>query len=113
MFTEFWNLYPRKVAKKEAEKAWNKLDQDRRQKAIEALPAHCKRWDDPQYIPHAATWLNGERFEDELPEVVAKVEKQVAWWSSDQDTLAYGNQKGLRPRPGESMNEYRGRLRAA
>lgn len=109
-FDDFWQKYPKKVAKKDAMKAWIKLNPESQQKAFEALPLHCKRWDDPQYIPHAATWLNGERFEDELPEAAEKV---VKWWESDQGTLAHGNKLGLRPRPGESMSEYRSRLKAA
>ncbi len=109
-FADFWCGYPRKQAKLDAQKAWSKMDDCRRQKAIEMLPEHCKRWDDPQYIPLAASWLRGERYEDEFP---AEVQKPVQWWLNDQATLAYGNQKGLRPRPGESMGDYKTRLRAA
>lgn len=112
MFEEFWSKYPKKVAKLAALKAWNKLDDDRRKKAIDVLQQHCKRWDDMQFIPHASTWLNGERWDDVIEDSQPK-QKTVAWWSNDQDTLAYGNQKGLRPRPGESMGDYRSRLRAA
>jgi len=70
MFAEFWSKYPRKEAKKAAEKAWNKLSDEDRRKAIEVLPSHCRRWDDPQYIPLPGSWLNGARFDDELPEIV-------------------------------------------
>ncbi len=109
-FLDFWCIYPRRQAKLDAQKAWGKMDADKRKKAIEMLPEHCKRWDDPQYIPLAASWLRGERFEDEFP---ADVQKTVPWWTTDQATLAYGNQKSMRPRPGESMGDYRARLRAA
>lgn len=37
----------------------------------------------------------------------------TAWWSSEEGTLAYGRSKGLSPRAGESMSDYRARLRAA
>lgn len=37
----------------------------------------------------------------------------TAWWSSDEATLEYGRKKGVNPRPGESMPDYRARLRAA
>jgi hypothetical protein len=109
-FLDFWQQYPKKVAKKDACKAWSKLTEAQKLKAIEALPAHCKRWEDPQYVPHAASWLRGERFEDEIQD---DQHKQAPWYSTDQATLGYGNKKGLPPRPGESMAQYRDRLRAA
>lgn len=37
----------------------------------------------------------------------------TAWWSSESGTLEYGRSKGMLPRAGESMSEYRARLRAA
>lgn len=67
MFNDFWAIYPKKVAKKDAEKAWNRLNAAQKITALEALPAHTRRWTDPQFMPHAATWLNGERFDDVLP----------------------------------------------
>lgn len=71
-FEAFWDLYPRHVAKQAAVKAWKKLSpvKDLRVKILEALAVHvredyAKREEDK--IPHAATWLNGRRWEDELP----------------------------------------------
>lgn len=70
-FIEFWNVYPRKVAKQAAMKAWKRLalsDADV-SKAMTALriASQSDQWvkDDGKFIPHAATWLNGRRFEDE------------------------------------------------
>jgi hypothetical protein len=65
-FETFYSLYPRKVSKTNAEKAWKK------QKCVlsEIMPAlqkQMKLWTDPQFIPHPASWLNGRRWEDELP----------------------------------------------
>lgn len=112
-FEDFWKLYPRKVAKAEAMKAWAKVKEEDRTKAIEALPNHSRLWEDrdKQFIPHAATWIRGIRWEDEI-EVVQKPKPVVqAWWTSDNATLAYGSSKGVQPRPGESMSDYRDRLR--
>lgn len=72
-FSVFWNLYPKKVAKAEAEKAWKRLSPSRhlladllagleRQKA---LPDWTR--DGGKFIPYPATWLNGRRWEDEAP----------------------------------------------
>lgn len=112
MFEAFWKYYPRKEAKKAAFKAWNKLTTEQQEKSIQNLPLHVKHWAnrEREYIPLPASWLNGWRFDDELQ---SETEKVVKWWESDQLTLAYGNQKGMRPRPGETMQEYRARLRAA
>ncbi|AGZ36551.1 MAG: hypothetical protein ACOKSU_24910 [Pseudomonas sp.] len=72
-FDRFWKLYPRKVGKANAEKAWKKLKVDTSlfNSMGTALAAWSKSpdWtkDGGQFIPHAATWLNGKRWEDELP----------------------------------------------
>jgi hypothetical protein len=38
--------------------------------AAKAIDTHCQYWrakeTELEFIPHASTWLNGERFEDEL-----------------------------------------------
>lgn len=65
-FDEFWTLYPRKVQKKTAKIAWKNMTKKKREAALAALPAHILHWDDPKFIPHAATWLRAERWEDDL-----------------------------------------------
>lgn len=79
LFSRFWKLYPRKVGKDKAEKAWAKikLTQTLFDEIIAALAKHSvtQGWtkDNGQFIPHASTWLNGKRWEDEVPEVAANV----------------------------------------
>lgn len=79
LFSRFWKLYPRKVGKDKAEKAWAKikLTQPLFDEIIAALAKHSVTpgWtkDSGQFIPHASTWLNGKRWEDEVPEVAANV----------------------------------------
>jgi TusA-related sulfurtransferase len=71
IFDRFWNAYPRKVAKQAALKAFAKIKPDEALlgKMIAALERQKKSvtWlkDKGQFIPHAATWLNGRRWEDE------------------------------------------------
>jgi len=73
LFARFWKLYPRKVGKANAEKAWSKLkvDADLFERMASALAAWAVSpdWtkDGGQFIPHPATWLNGKRWDDELP----------------------------------------------
>lgn len=66
-FTTFWRLYPRKVGRANAEKAFGKLKPLERVEATERLALFLPGWEarDREFIPHAATWLNGRRWEDE------------------------------------------------
>jgi len=69
-FQDFWALYPRHEKPKEAERKWNNLTVKKQKLAMQALPEHIARWDNPQYIPHPTTWINQERWEDELDPIV-------------------------------------------
>lgn len=77
-FDQFWKLYPKKKSRKDAAKAWAKLkpNDELRQTVITALGSHCvsEDWakDGGRYIPNAATWLNGERWHDELAPATGK-----------------------------------------
>lgn len=70
MFDEFWALYPRKIAKAVARKAWSRLNQQQQLDAAKAIQNHIEYWaskeTELEFIPHPATWLNQERWEDEL-----------------------------------------------
>jgi hypothetical protein len=68
-FDSFWTAYPKRVAKRDALKAWEKLSEADKAAALAALPNHVSHWKDtdPKYIPHPASWLNGWRWEDDLP----------------------------------------------
>ncbi|MGS1116887.1 hypothetical protein [Castellaniella sp. UC4442_H9] len=74
-FEDFWAAWPKREAKKDARRAWDKLTTANKAAALAALPAHVARWRREgrarNHIPHPATWLNGERWEDELGEVFA------------------------------------------
>lgn len=69
-FEEFWKAYPRKTAKDDARKAFEKRKPDAEMLASmltalsvqAASPAWTK--DGGQFIPHPATWLNGGRWQD-------------------------------------------------
>ena len=70
-FVEFWTLWPRGEGRKTAARAFPKAV-----KAVgspEELTALAAKWLDdrrsmaPGFVPHASTWLNQERWEDEPP----------------------------------------------
>ena len=71
-FESFWNAYPRKVGKAQAKKAWNKIKpNDETVMAIAeniALRIKHGEWstDNKTFIPHASTYLNNSRWEDEI-----------------------------------------------
>ena len=70
-FDIFWKAYPRKTNKTFAKRVFDKIKVDGQllQKMIQAINAQKQSvWKDkdPQYIPHPSTWLNGERWEDEV-----------------------------------------------
>lgn len=69
-FGEFWDAYPRKTNKALALKSWGKQGLDAKaDEIIRAVLLQAKGWADPKYIPHASTWLNGQRWEDEVEQV--------------------------------------------
>lgn len=69
-FDDFWTLYPKRVAKRDAEKSWARLTEADRLAAVVGVAKWRKVWmarGEMQYVPHASTFLNGARWEDELP----------------------------------------------
>ena len=67
-FLDFWEEYPRKVAQKAAWKAWQKSNPPI-SLVLESLSEHKKspQWrQGKEHIPYPATWINGERWDDEL-----------------------------------------------
>lgn len=70
-FGEFWKLYPKKTGKKPAEQKWNRLNKTTQDLILADLPKRAKtdQWQkaDGQFVPNPATYLNQERWNDQLP----------------------------------------------
>lgn len=66
-FIEFWKLYPRRIGKGAAEKAWEKaVDIVPAEMILDAVKSYV--WpNDSQFIPYPATWLSQNRWQDEPP----------------------------------------------
>jgi hypothetical protein len=102
-FDQFWSAYPRKVAKAEARKAWLQMTKVRppTEVIIQAIENACKteQWArfGGLYIPHAATWLRGERWDDvhevKLPDIV----NEKPWHETSTGIEAKGAELGLTP----------------
>lgn len=70
-FAKFWSMYPRKDARKAAESAFKSMVKRKHLDAARrALPLHITMWEEQkrprEKTPLAASWLNGERYLDEL-----------------------------------------------
>lgn len=94
-FKAFWEAYPRRIGKGDAEKAWKKL---RPSLALQELilaaidrQRRSRQWreDNGKYIPHPATWLRQKRWDDELEPDVRDLRSgpshDVAEWDCPHD----------------------------
>lgn len=83
-FTQFWQAYPRRVAKKDAEKAWavaiKLASPELIIAAVENQKQNCEQWhkDGGQFIPYPASWLRGQRWEDDCQPIVIGSAVQTA-----------------------------------
>ncbi len=94
MFNEFWAAYPRKVDKVNGFKAFKKCCKNRKmlETLLSALENHKKteQWKNPKLIPHASTWLNGRRWEDDLSTLEDKPAQNASY------DLGQWEQEGLK-----------------
>jgi hypothetical protein len=82
-FECFWHAYPRHVGKGAAFKAWKRLNPslNLQGRILNALDRQRRsdQWqrENGRFIPHAATWLNGSRFDDDEGTPAAPQKLQV------------------------------------
>lgn len=75
-FAAFWGLYPRKLVKLRAERAWRRLNGEDRARAVRGAVVWARAWeavpaDFRGTCPHPASWLNARRWEDPAADVEA------------------------------------------
>lgn len=89
-FEAFWASYPRGENKQKAIQAWDNLKPDEdllRNMALGLMrQLQSKDWQRGVGIPHASTWLNGRRWEDEEKKPVAPA--APSGWAEDEEVLA-------------------------
>lgn len=99
MFDEFWSLYPRKIAKATARKAWAKLSAEQQLMAAKAINTHCEYWKaketELEFIPHASSWLNGERYEDEIVIEPRREKSDKKWMFTNEGIEAKARELGV------------------
>lgn len=92
-FDQFWSIYPRKVGKEAARKAWMKAC---RKTAPLTILAGAERYRDdrtrvPQYTAHPTTWLNAGRWADEdvaRPESLVEADRRSGTqWTHGMDFM--------------------------
>jgi hypothetical protein len=64
IFDQFWAIYPRKTGKQAALKSFAKLSNADQQEALNNI-SRLYSQTPVQFVPHAATYLNGKRWEDQ------------------------------------------------
>ena len=111
MFAVAYSEYPKHVARKAAEKAWSKLQVDEETFAVILKAILIQKrtiWlgKELQYVPHFATWLNGERWTDEV---------DYEQFESKSDAIARTNhenaeavRQSFRGAVGDDAGDYRG-----
>ena len=114
-FAIFYGLYPRKMARKDAEKAWKSMTIEEQEKAIEALPQHLKYWKIKEtvkdYIPYPASWLRAGRYEDELDiEPIQNKKPELPFYATEELTLKKAQEVGITPYAGEGWQQLRARI---
>jgi len=114
-FAVFYALYPRKMARKDAEKAWNKLTHAEQAECLEAMPNYLKYWKIKEtakdYIPYPASFLNAQRWTDEIDiEPIQNKKPELPWYSSEELTARKAQEVNCPAYAGEGWQQWRARI---
>lgn len=94
-FDDFWQRYPNKVAKADAQKSYGQalVRKATPQQILDGLNTYIAK--KPEGIPyaHASTWLNGSRWNDE-------------WLDQQPESKSFGSKVPQVFQPGETMSQY-------
>jgi hypothetical protein len=112
-FNDFYNLYPRKMARKDAERAWNKLTTIQQAECLEAMPNYLKYWKIKEtakdFIPYPATFLNQERWTDDI-DIESTKKPELPWYSSEELTARKAQEVNCPAYAGEGWQQWRSRI---
>ena len=114
-FNDFYALYPRKMARKDAERAWNKLTPAEQAECLEAMPNYLKYWKVKEtakdFIPYPASFLNAQRWTDELDiEPIVSKKPELPFYATEELTLKKAQEVGITPYAGEGWQQLRARI---
>jgi hypothetical protein len=105
-FEAWWKIYPKKVGKVPALRAWNKIRPpvSLLVKDVQTRIENDRQWK-AGFIPNPATYLNQKRWDDEIQ---LEVIKQAGIPDDNQDLLEWAQNHGHRgPYTGETWDQYR------
>jgi len=106
-FDSFWKEYPRKVGKGKARQAFVRVMQRRDAPTLHDLLAAVIRYrdsvSDPKYIAHPTSWLNAERWLDEIETPAKAATVQVS--PSVGNAIGLGNAYALTGRTLQELQE--------
>ena len=112
-FNDFYNQYPRKMARKDAEKAWNRLTSIQQAECLEAMPNYLKYWKIKEtakdFIPYPATFLNQERWTDDI-DIEPTKKPELPWYSSEELTARKAQEVNCPAYAGEGWQQWRSRI---
>lgn len=112
-FQDFYFLYPRKMARKDAERAWNRLTPTQQAECLEALPNYLKYWKiketQKDYIPYPASFLNSERWTDQI-DLEPNKKPELPWYSTEELTTRKAQEVGCPAYGGETWQAWRSRI---
>jgi hypothetical protein len=112
-FDTFWALYPKKVAKADARKAWLQTKDIRPEltNLLTAITSACKTesWmkSGGAFIPYPATWLRGERWDDIHEVTLPNVVNEKPWHETATGIELKGKELGLDPSQFESFPHFK------
>ena len=112
-FQDFYSLYPRKMGRKEAERSWNRLTPAQQAECLEAMPNYLKYWKikhtQKDFIPYPATFLNQERWTDEIDLEPTK-KPELPWYSTEELTIRKAQEVNCPAYQGEGWQQWRARI---
>lgn len=95
-FAAFWAQYPVKKAKDKAQSAWNRLKANSELISTIMHDIANRKQNDRQwvegFVPHASTYLNGQRWEDEIEPLTNKktgVQSSQSGKPTEEEQMAY------------------------
>jgi len=112
-FNDFYKQYPRKMARKDAERAWNRLTSDQQSDCLDAMPNYLKYWKIKEtakdFIPYPATFLNQERWTDDI-DIEPTKKPELPWYSSEELTARKAQEVNCPAYAGEGWQQWRSRI---
>ena len=112
-FIEFYNLYPRKMGRKDAEKSWNRLTPAQQAECLGAMPNYLKYWKIKEtakdFIPYPASFLNAERWTDEI-DIEPLKKPELPFYATEELTIKKAQEVGITPYAGEGWQALRSRI---